>query len=180
MSLLPHPLVWTQCNVWVDWKKLLIETTLYATKTHNRKNLHELFPRSAYYVEIASKVKTCMYYTFFIIWKYFGKHRVFNIIHTLSEYTEFFFLRLIEIKIWLEKKVDFDFRHFIYIKRTCKYYYLFSFRSDLLKFLISWKIKLSSGGRPYNSPNMPGRRLVLKCISYSNRVCYTLIQHCLA
>ena len=92
----------------------------------------------------------------------------------------FFFFRLIEIKIWLEKKVDFDFRHFIYIKRTCKYYYLFSFRSDLLKFLISWKIKLSSGGRPYNSPNMPGRRLVLKCISYSNRVCYTLIQHCLA
>ena len=49
-----------------EWtkKKLLIETTLYATKTHNRKNLHELFPRSAYYVEIASKVKTCTLFLF--------------------------------------------------------------------------------------------------------------------
>ena len=177
MSLLPHPLVWTQCNVWVDWKKLLIETTLYATKTHNRKNLHELFPRSTYYVEIASKVKTC---TLFLFESTLESTEFLTLFILWVSIRNFFFLRLIEIKIWLEKKVDFDFRHFIYIKRTCKYYYLFSFRSDLLKFLISWKIKLSSGGRPYNSPNMPGRRLVLKCISYSNRVCYTLIQHCLA
>ena len=91
---------------WTE-KRLLIETTLYATKTHNRKNLHELFPRSAYYVEIASKVKTCMY-TFFI-WKYFGKHRVFNIIHTLSEYREFFFWDSSKLESGLKKKVDFVF-----------------------------------------------------------------------